>query len=69
MQWLDSAQNRTKRLVSTKQRHNLGFFLVLTGPDGSGKTTLANKLMTSEAFKKIFLNNAITIKDSIFYLN
>jgi thymidylate kinase len=33
---------------------DLGIFIVLMGPDGSGKTTIAEKILASEGIKKLF---------------
>ena len=43
-----------------------GFFLVLIGPDGSGKTTTANMLLESEAIKKLFPNRTYFYRNFSF---
>ena len=43
-----------------------GFFLVLIGPDGSGKTTTAEMLLGSEAIKKLFPNRTYLYRNFSF---
>jgi len=43
-----------------------GFFLVLIGPDGSGKTTTAEMLLESEVIKKLFPNRTYFYRNFSF---
>ncbi len=55
-QWLFIFYNRFISLLSFKKSRGFGFFIVLIGPDGCGKTTTAKKLIESTSSKRIFLN-------------
>ncbi len=46
--------NKVITRIFNSSNLSLGFFIVLIGPDGSGKTTVSRKLIESQSIKRIF---------------